>query len=144
MPYMVERIVHCHVVLPVLLVADSAYHNAVGRRCIGGGLLTTWFLCSHPGGGVLSKILKVNGYFLFENKGVGVSRANFEKYLGIFLLFHLHPPSPNFTGSGNGFGSGTGDRAWYRFRYRCEIQFRSGPSSYFLPNICSYTCLYNI
>ena len=30
MPYMVERIVHCHVVLPVLLVADSAYHNAVG------------------------------------------------------------------------------------------------------------------
>ena len=39
MPYMVERIVHCHVVLPVLLVADSAYHNAVGGRCIGGGLL---------------------------------------------------------------------------------------------------------
>ena len=39
MPYMVERIVHCHVVLPVLVVADSAYHNAVGGRCIGGGLL---------------------------------------------------------------------------------------------------------
>ena len=39
MPYMVERIVHCHVLLPVLLVADSAYHNAVGGRCIGGGLL---------------------------------------------------------------------------------------------------------
>ena len=37
MPYMVERIVHCHVVL--LLVADSAYHNADGGRCIGGGLL---------------------------------------------------------------------------------------------------------
>ena len=36
---MVERIVHCHVVLSVLLVADSAYHNAVGGRCIGGGLL---------------------------------------------------------------------------------------------------------
>ena len=33
MPYMVEQIVHCHVLL-VLLVADSAYHNAVG-----GGLL---------------------------------------------------------------------------------------------------------
>ena len=30
---------HCHVVLPVLLVADSAYHNAVGGRCIVGGLL---------------------------------------------------------------------------------------------------------
>ena len=30
---------HCHVVLSVLLVADSAYHNAVGGRCIGGGLL---------------------------------------------------------------------------------------------------------
>ena len=30
---------HCHVVLPVLLVADSAYHNAVGGRCIGNGLL---------------------------------------------------------------------------------------------------------
>ena len=39
MPYMVERIVLCHVVLPVLLVADSAYHNAVGGRCIGGGVL---------------------------------------------------------------------------------------------------------
>ena len=36
MPYMVERIVYCHVLLPV---ADSAYHNAVGARCIDGGLL---------------------------------------------------------------------------------------------------------
>ena len=53
MPYMVERIVHCHVVLPVLLVADSAYHNAVGGRCIGGGLLR---LIERPGGGVFSKI----------------------------------------------------------------------------------------
>ena len=39
MPFMVERIVHCYVVLPVLLVADSAFHKAVGGRCIGVGLL---------------------------------------------------------------------------------------------------------
>ena len=38
--------------------------------------------------GVFSKIWKVNGYFLFK-KGVGVSSANFAKYLGTFLLFHL-------------------------------------------------------
>ena len=53
MPHMVERIVHCHFVLPVLLVADSAYHNAVGGRCIGGGLLRFIEL---PSGGVFSKI----------------------------------------------------------------------------------------
>ena len=39
MPYLVERIMHSHFVLPVLLVADIAYHNAVGGRCIGGGLV---------------------------------------------------------------------------------------------------------
>ena len=46
MPYLVERIMHSHFVLPVLLVADSAYHNDVGAyhndvggRCIGGELL---------------------------------------------------------------------------------------------------------
>ena len=50
MPYMVDRIVYCHVVLPVLLVADSAYHNAVGGRCIGGGLLRFIEL---PGGACL-------------------------------------------------------------------------------------------
>ena len=53
MPYMVERIVHCHFVLPVLLVADSAYHNAVGGRCIGGGLRRFIEL---PGGSVFSNI----------------------------------------------------------------------------------------
>ena len=38
----------------------------------------------------LAKFLSLaNGYFLFEKKGVGVSRANIEKYLGTFLLFHL-------------------------------------------------------
>ena len=55
MPYMVERIVHCHVVLPVLLVADSAYDNAVGGRCIGGGLLRFIEL---PGGACLYQNLK--------------------------------------------------------------------------------------
>ena len=36
----------------------------------------------------------------------------------------------HLTSSGNGSGSGIGDRAWYRFRYQCEIQFQSGPSSH--------------
>ena len=38
---------------------------------------------------LFSKIRQVNGCFLFEKERLGVSRANFEKYLGTFLLFHL-------------------------------------------------------
>ena len=58
---------HCHVVLPVLLVADSAYRNAVGGRCIGGGLLR----------------------FIELHVIHTAYRAHFVKYLVTFLLFHL-------------------------------------------------------
>ena len=71
MPYMVERIVHCHVVLPVLLVADSAYHNAVGGRCIGGGLLRFTYSQIHSDSAVSCSALRTfvlrNVSFLPQN-----------------------------------------------------------------------------
>ena len=32
------------------------------------------------------------------------------------------------TEPGTGFGTGTGLHWWFRYRFWCEIQFRSGPS----------------
>ena len=70
--------------LSTLLVADSAYHNAVGGRCIGGGLPRFTEL---PGGSVFSKIWKVNGYFLFEKKGVGSPGQILKSTLVLFCYF---------------------------------------------------------